>query len=167
MTVRFSIGAKLITLISFIVLLSLGSITALVSWLVHGDLRVSAEENNFETNRRAAIEAEMTIANVRSNSRILIKTITTAEGRQSESVDFFFTENPQIASVFFISPGTSEQLFHNKQFFASRQIETELANSWFDNQRTALGRAMQGEILLLNGAPHFGRPVLVLFFPWQ
>ena len=56
----FTIGAKLVLIISFLVLLSLGSITALVSYLVSQDLRVNAEANNFEVNRRSALEAEHT-----------------------------------------------------------------------------------------------------------
>ncbi|MCL2763137.1 MAG: HAMP domain-containing protein, partial [Treponema sp.] len=172
MTVRFSIGAKLILLISFIVIVSLGSITGLVSWLVHEDLRVLAEENNFETNRRSAMEAEITIANVRSNARILIQTVTdmlNEPARRSfqRTTDFFFTENPQIASVFFITQGKPVQSLLNKQFFIAQEIAIELADSWFEEQRSALGRAVRGETLLLNAAPYFARPVLALFFPWQ
>ena len=168
--IRFSIGAKLITIISFIVIVSLGSITALVSWLVQGDLRVSAEENNFEANRRSAMEAETALINVRSNSRILMQTIT-AMGAQSavarESMDFFFMENSQIAALFFIIPGRPEMLLVNNRFFASHEIEEKLANSYFTNQKGALARAVKGETVLLNAAPHFARSVLALFFPWQ
>jgi len=168
--IRFSIGAKLITIISLIVIISLGSITALVSWLVREDLRVSAEENNFEINRRSAVEAETMLSNVLSNSRTLMQTVT-ALGIQSASArelaEFFFTENPQIASVFFVIPGRPEQLLLNKQFFASREIPEGFANSYFADQRSALGRALRGETVLLNAAPFFSQAVLALFFPWQ
>jgi len=56
--IRFSIGAKLVTIVTLIVLVSLGSITALESWLMRQDLRISAEDSNFEANRRSAAEAE-------------------------------------------------------------------------------------------------------------
>ncbi|MCL2174605.1 MAG: HAMP domain-containing protein [Treponema sp.] len=175
MKVRFSIGAKMIILISFIVILSLGAITALVSWLFYGDLRVSAEENNFEANRRAAMEAEMTLENMRSHSRILMRTITAAEANtqlEQEAADFFFAENQHIAAVFFITQGSSEKLLVNRNFFASREIDAEVINSYFENQRNALGRVVRGETLLLNAAPHFTQtgssiPVLALIFPWQ
>ena len=168
--IPFSIGAKLITIISLIVIVSLGSITALVSWLVQGDLRVTAEDNNFESNRHSAMEAETTIINARSNSRILMQTIT-AVGADSaiarESIQFFFTENPQTAAVFFIVPGKGEQLFVNRSFFFSREMDETLADSYFKEQRTALGRAVRGETVILNAAPHFARSILALFFPWQ
>jgi len=168
--IRFSIGAKLIIIISFIVILSLGSITALVSWLVQQDLRVSAEESNFEMNRLSAMEAETTLTNVRSNSRILIQTIAALERQPAvirESTDFFFTENPQIASVFFIIPGKDEQTLVNSRFFSSQEINEQLAASFFNSQREVLGRAVRGETALKNAAPHFSRPILALFFPWQ
>ena len=172
MKVRFSIGAKMIILISFIVVLSLGSITALVSWLFYGDLRLSAEENNFEANRRAAMEAEMTLENMRANSRILIRSAAAEGAGAQEAADFFFAENPQIASVFFIIQGRPEQVFLNNRFFTSRDIDAETAESYFSNQRNALARAVRGETLLLNAAPYFAQagsasPLLALVFPWQ
>jgi len=168
--IRFSIGAKLITIISIMVVISLGSITFLASWLIQNDLQVTAEENNFEMNRRSAMEAETLLANVRSNTRILIQTIT-ALGTQAsiiqESTDFFFTENPLIAAVFFIVPDKQEQLLINEKFFASREINEELTDTFFDTQRTAMARALRGETVLQNAAPYFSRSVLALFFPWQ
>jgi adenylate cyclase len=168
--VRFSIGAKLITIISIIVLVSLGSITALVSWLVRQDLQIAAEENNFETNRRSAAETETTLANVRSNSRILIQTITavgTENAIAQNSVDFFFQENPQIAAIFFTSRSQADVLLVNNHFFVSREVDAELVESFRNDHRTDLRRATTGETVLLNAAPHFSFPTLAFFFPWR
>jgi len=167
--ILFSIGAKLITIISIIVILSLGSITIFVSWLANTDLRISAEDHNFETNRRSAIEAETLLVNMRSNSRTFIQT-TTVLGSSSavrESADFFFAENPQIAAVYYITPGEQEQVFTNSRFFAAREIDDRLAAWYFEEQKDALERASRGETVLNNAAPHFSRSVLALFFPWQ
>jgi adenylate cyclase len=170
MTVRFSIGAKLITIISIIVLASLGSITALVSWLVRQDLQVAAEENNFEINRRSAAEAESALANVRSNSRMLIQTITavgTEDAVARNSVDFFFQENPQVAAIFFSSRSQADVTLANNHFFVTREVDAGLAESYRDGHRTALRRAAAGETVVLNAAPHFSFPVLAFFFPWR
>ena len=173
--IRFSIGAKLITIISFIVIISLGSITVLVSWLVQQDLQVSAEDNNYEMNRRSAMEAELELSNVRSNSRMLIQTIT-ASGLQRNAIqqtkDFFWAENPQIAAIFFIIPGRHEgsagdQLLVNSQFFSSNDINEEMAETFFDSHRAVMARAIRGETLVCNAAPHFSRALLALFFQWQ
>jgi len=168
--IKFSIGKKLVMIISIMVIISLGSITALVSWLIYDDLRIKAEETNFETNRRSAAEAESAFANVRSNSRILIQTITSMGSNRAaitEMTDFFFTENPQIAALSFITQGKTERLLVNSKFFVSGEIDEALAASYFQNQRAALGRSIRGETVALNAAPYFSRPVLALFFPWQ
>jgi len=167
---RFSIGKKLVMIISIMVIISLGSITALASWLIYEDLRINAEETNFEANRRSATEAETTFANVRSNSRILIQTITAMGANNAaikEMTDFFFTENPQIAALSFITTGKTERLLVNSKFFLSEGIDEKLAEPYFKNQRAAYGRAIRGETVVLNAAPHFSRSVLALFFPWQ
>jgi adenylate cyclase len=99
--VRFSIGAKLIMIISIIVLISLGSITALVSWLVSQDLQVAAEENNFEINRRSAADAESTFEKMRSDSMILLRAVNglgADTALAAEMEDFFFAQNQQIAA---------------------------------------------------------------------
>jgi len=105
LTVRFSIGAKLITIISIIVLISLGSITALVSWLVREDLKISAEENNFEVNRRAAAETEQTLEKMRLLSLSFSRTAALAKhgGLIREEAGYFFTQNPQIAALFYVT----------------------------------------------------------------
>jgi adenylate cyclase len=164
--IKFPISAKLITIISFIVIISLGSIIVLVSWLVRQDLQISAEENNFEVNRRSAMEAETLITNVRAHSRLLIQNIT-AMGTDSafarNAAASFFTENPQIACVYFV--GAAEKLLVNSRFFASRETDEALASSFFENHKASLARSVRGETLLVNAAPHFARPVLALFFP--
>jgi adenylate cyclase len=169
-TVRFSIGAKLITIISIIVLVSLGSITALVSWLVRQDLQIAAEENNFEINRRSAAETESMLLNVRSNSRLLIQTITEV-GTQSiiaqNTVELFFAENQQVAALFFTSGSQTDGFLVNRRFFISREIDAGLADSYRNNQQMVLRRAAAGETVLLNAAPHFSFPCLAFFFPWR
>ncbi|MCL2211776.1 MAG: HAMP domain-containing protein [Treponema sp.] len=171
MKVRFSIGAKLITIITFIVLISLGSIIVLVSLLVRADLQILAEENNFETNRRTAMAANSAFEYIHSNSLILIRTITSA-GTGSylarETADFFFERNPQIASVFFSNDqnGRQETLI-SADFFETRDIDSGLADIYRAGQNIALTRAAAGETLLLNAARDFGAPILAMFFPWQ
>ncbi len=168
--VKFSIGAKLTLIVFFILTVSLGFIIAMVSLLDRSDLRISAEENNLETNRRLVTEAELILVNIRSNSRVLLQTIN-AMGPETniarETVDYFFNENPQAAALFFVIPGKGEQVLINKQFFSSRVVVEDLAFSFFENQRSTLERAARGETLLANAAPHFSYPCLALFFSWQ
>ncbi|MDR1839237.1 MAG: HAMP domain-containing protein [Treponema sp.] len=168
--VKFSIGARLTIVIFFIVIISLCSVTALVSWLGYSDMRISAEESNFEINRRSAIEAESIFVNMRSNSRVLMQTINAA-GQESvlaqRAIDFFFNENPQAVALFFIIPGKEEQVLINEKFFSSRGIDEALVLSFLRNQESALARAVSGETLLLNATPYLSFSCLAMFFSWQ
>ncbi|MDR0321927.1 MAG: HAMP domain-containing protein [Treponema sp.] len=169
MKVRFSIGFKLITIITFIVLISLGSIIALASWLVRNDLRLMAEDKNFDANLRTAAAAETAFENINSNSLILIRTITAVGSRSvlaSDAVEFFFERNPQIASIFFTT-GASYEILLNYDFFDSRNMDSSLAGVYRDINNTAMQRAIAGETILLNAANIFSAPILALFIPWD
>jgi len=170
--VFFSIGVKMVTIITLIVLISLGSITVLVSWLVREDLRITAEDNNFETNRRGALEAENTLAKMRSDAMILIHTIRSIE-KQPElarnNAAYFFRQNPLIAAFLFSREAelSGEEFLVNEQFFLSRGIDRSLADAFVKKNRTAIKRAAEGETIVMNAAPHFGSHLLVMFFPGE
>jgi len=167
--IRFSIGAKLITIITFIVLISLGSIIILVSWLVRGDIQILAEENNFETNGRTAAAAQTALENIYSNSLILISTITSAgteTALSKETTNFFFERNPGAACVFFTA-GDHTEILVNESFFETSKLDPSLLESYRNEHITAVRRAASGDIVLLSAASHFAYPLLALFFPWQ
>jgi len=183
--IRFSIGSKLILIITIIVLLSLGSITVLVSWLVREDVQITAEDNNREVNRRSEKEAEYTFTKTRSESAILLQALS-AVGTESalakETADYFFAQNPQVAALIFTTREgrrgvqsrqettnlqQSAGLLVNERFFREREIDPALAEPWRASREEALDRAEAGENVLLNEGPHFAYSLLSLFFPWQ
>ncbi|MDR0455905.1 MAG: adenylate/guanylate cyclase domain-containing protein [Treponema sp.] len=177
--VRFSIGAKLIVIITVIVLLSLGSITALVSWLVREDLKVSAEDNNFEVNRRAAVETEQTLENMRKFSLMFIRTaaVLPEKGSLPESSDmvqkeaeYFFAQNPQIAALFLggagrPSGGWRDHVLVNERFFLSRGISVSSAESYRDANQKTINNAAAGQTVILNASTWFNTSLTALFFP--
>ncbi|GBU28873.1 adenylate cyclase [Treponema sp. R8-4-B8] len=168
------IGAKLITIITILLLFSLGAITVLVSVLVSNDVRVTAEDNNFTANRRSASEAETFLVMVRSNALVLLDTLN-ALGRTSPvanlAAGFFFERNQDFA---FIGIGqkkaggfTLTRSLINERFFFSNELDTSVIGNFIAVEEDALERCGMGETLLLNAAPVFGIPALVLAFPWQ
>ena len=166
--IRFSIGAKLVTIITILILVSLGTITFLVSFFVKQDLERAARNNNFDVNKRSAAEAEYTLSGVRSSSQVLIQMISAA-GVDSElskkAVDYFFDQNGHIAALLFPASGRMDYLITNEKFFLSRDIELSLAESYFETAIQAYTRAASGESIFLNAAPHFSTHLLALFFP--
>ena len=164
----FPIGAKLVTIVTLIVLISLGSITVLVSWLVRQDLQISAEENNFEANRRSAAEAEYTFSQTRSGTLILIHTITsggTQAAQARNNAEFFFKQNPGIAAVLFTAPEQGKTLLANEEFLYKKNVSPALANAFLADNEAFLKRAAMGETLILNAAPRLTAHLLAMFFP--
>jgi hypothetical protein len=100
--VRYPIGAKLVLIISALLLLSLGAITSLVSVMVSRDVRVTAEDTNFNVSFRSAAEAESVLEGVRSNVLFLLDTLDSlapypASARNAG--ELFFRRNQDIAAI--------------------------------------------------------------------
>ena len=164
----FPISVKLVTIVTLIVLVSLGSITALVSWLVRQDLRIAAEENNFEANRRSAAEAESLLSKIRSDTLMLMYTITSVGTETSlakNNAAYFFRQNPHIAAFFFTIPGWEKRHLVNEQFFLSRNIDLSTVDTFRDNHQATLRRAAAGETLVINATPQFAAHLLAMFIP--
>jgi adenylate cyclase len=168
--VPFPIGFKLVTIITSLVLVSLGTITVMVSVMVSDDVRIAAEGNNFTVNMSSAAETESALTNLRSNTLVLLETLNAAGASGAltrQAAEFFFSRNQEVAAIALVSPGRPpDQLLMNSRFFLSREIEASLAESFLAGQGEMAERAAQGETAILNGAPVFGAPVLALFFPW-
>jgi adenylate cyclase len=173
--VRFPISVKLVMIISLISLVSLGAITALVSYMITQDVRLTAEENNFNINRRSAAEAEEILTGVRSGAAVLLNTIEalgnqglspgSAEDLARSAASFFFDEHSDTAAV--VSFGSSSVVLMNERFFLSNGIEAVLLEQFFSGEQDAIRRAAGGEVSIRNAAPVFDLPLLALFFPLQ
>ncbi|MDL2229938.1 HAMP domain-containing protein [Treponema sp. OttesenSCG-928-L16] len=164
--VRYPIGAKLVIIISILTLVSLGAITALVSWMVTQDIRVTAEENNFAINKRSAAEAEAILQGMRSNALVLLNTVYSAGSSGTfarSAVAYFFDEYRETAAV--LSFGAAGAMLVNERFFRENGIEPSDIDVFIERQREALGRAAAGEVLIRNAGPDFGIPLLALIFP--
>jgi adenylate cyclase len=166
----FSIGAKLMTIISILLLISLGAITVLVSVLVSQDLRFTAEDNNFEINRRSAMEAEYTFTNIQANSIVVMQFMYHAgvgNNLAMQAAEIFLHQNPDVAALAFSIPGQPNEILISERFFASHDIEVSLAEFWFEKNDRTFERGAAGETLLLNATPDFAIHLLAMGFPWM
>ena len=167
--IRFSIGAKLVTIITFIILVSLGTITFLVYVFIRHDIEQAAMKNNLETNRRSAAETEHTLSLARSASLALIQTVNAAEAGSELAVkaaDYFFEQNTTVVAILFPAAGNADNmLLVNDRFFRLHSVETYLAQSYYESNRPVYARAAAGESVLLNVSPYFSIHLLALFFP--
>ena len=172
--IAYPIGAKLIVIITILLLLSLGAITVLVSVMVSNDVRVTAEDNNFTVNRRSAAEAENFLGMIRANVLVLLDTLNAAGAASpvaGMAEDFFFERNQEIAFIGIarMTPGgfTLTRNLVNARFFLSNELESSAASDFLAAHLDEIQRGLAGEIQILNAAPVFGVPVIVLLYPWQ
>jgi adenylate cyclase len=163
--VRYPIGIKLVTIITFLLLLSLGAITVLVSVMVSGDLRITAEENNFTINQRSAAEAETALQTFYSNGLVLLDSLNALDPPQIDRyLGFYFERNPNVAAI--IRAGTAGPLV-NAQFFSANDIDAALIDAFITRiQGDGENGGAPRIAVLQNAAPDFGVPVLAMSFPW-
>ena len=164
--VRFSIGLKLIFIISVLVVASLGAVTFLVSYFMSADLQVTTEENNFSTTMKAATTVENELSSIRSSVFLMLDMLNAAGSsgmlmRQTSA--YFFERNQNIAAV--VVPGNKNLV--NNRFFVSNEIEPSLVDDFISLHSDEVMRSENGESFVLNGAPSFGIPVLVMLYPWR
>jgi adenylate cyclase len=168
--IRFSIGAKLVTIITILIIVALGTIIFIVSYMVRQNLKDSADENNYEINRRSAEETENTIVNLCSNSQVLIQIINSAGGINSaiseKAAEFFFEENKQIAAIVFQTPDIMENFLINEDFFIIRDIDSSKVHTYYRYRENIdyYQKAKLGESTFLNAYPYFSMHLLALFF---
>ncbi|MDR2094610.1 MAG: HAMP domain-containing protein [Treponema sp.] len=175
--IRYSIGLKLVVIISILILFSLSLITVLVSMMVSNDVRVTAEDNNFTINKRSAEEAETSLNTIRSNALVLLETLNAAGNSPAlsrQAAAFFFERNQDIAAIVIAAPpaeGAAAVSFPiflaNERFFLSNEIDSTLAESFITDNVDAVERAAAGETLLLNATPTAKVALLALFYLWQ
>jgi len=170
--VLFPIAAKLVLIISILVLLSLGTITALVTFYVSEDVRITAEENNRTVNIRSATAAESELSTIRSNVFLLLDMMNAAgsSGALSRQASaFFFERNQNIAAILLsdASGKSSESVYINNRFFLSNEIEQDSVSQFLLSESESVSRVEAGEVMALNVSPFFGVPMMALLYPWQ
>jgi adenylate cyclase len=170
--VRFPIAMKLIAIISIFMLISMGVITALASYLLSKDVRLTAEDNNYSINRRLAAATETALNTMHSKALVLLNSLAFIPDRSEEALTYFFEQNPDVTGIAVSFNETillsAEQWSGNPLFFLNQQkgMDIALLRAWLAAQNEAMERAMAGEILTLNAIPVLDASDLAMFFPW-
>ncbi|MDR0638653.1 MAG: HAMP domain-containing protein [Spirochaetaceae bacterium] len=169
---------KLVIIVTFLLLVSLGSITYLVSWLVGQDVQVTAEDNNFTVNQRSASEARSFLQTVHSASLMMIDIFDGDESQAArEQVEnTFFQQNKAIAALILVrSTGNTASFTYvnrnsvivNESFFAENEMDPSLVGSFVNGNTESFASILSGGIAIQNVTPRFTVPLLALFFPFQ
>jgi adenylate cyclase len=173
--ISFPIGAKLVVIITVLLLFSLGTITFLVSVMVSGDVRLTAEDHNFNINKRSSAEAEIILNMMRSGALTLLDSLAALDslagsgGVSGRMIEVFFERNRDVAFIGVTggaAPALSRSLV-NEAFFRANEIKSSSVVSFITSREDELGRCRAGEVVILNAAPVFGRQILVMLCPWR
>jgi len=163
--IKFSIGAKLILIITFILLVSFCAVIVLFYRLSYNDLLSAAEKNNLEANQRYAMRAHSLLAAVESDSRAFFQS---AAGSQFNStVDSYFARNPHIAALFIYTPGQDTRIAVNRHFIPLWGINENYLNLFINSQSQVLGRVMPGQTAVQSAAGIFPKSAAAMFYSLQ
>lgn len=170
--VKFSIGLKLVMIITMLVLISLGAVTYIVSYFVGDDTKRTAEENNHTLNQRSAASAEAELTTIRSNSFLLLDMLSSAGNSTAmarQTTTFFFERNQETAAILLYNVETdqNDRTLVNSRFFLSNELDEGLIATFQEANKDSIQRAAKGEVFVVSGAPIFGIPILALLYPWQ
>jgi len=177
--VMFPISAKLVILISFLLLASLGAVILMVSVLGTQEVKKTAEDNNFTVNHRAASQAEAAFNAVQTAVFFYLEMtdwVNPALDSGSERnrferdpaiVRYFYSRNRNIAAIGVTRSGDDSErpmdFIPNTDFLESNGIGAADAQAYL----AAEFRAVEGEMRLYNASPVFQLPLSTLVFVHQ
>ena len=171
--VKFSIGAKLIIIISILVVFSLGTITGLVTWFVGEDIQTMSEESNRTVNFQAGAAAEKELLSIKANAFLFLDVLNSTEtgsGIAKQTADFYFERNPQVAAVLVTDARMNKRIYRklvSTNFFLSRELDYSAIDEFIENEMDTAIQAEKGIEQVINASPFFGEPILVLFYPYK
>jgi adenylate cyclase len=160
----FPLAVKLSLVVSALLVFFLGAIIFTVWFLVRADAGNTAVADNDGINYRVAAAAETVLEQIKADTSLLLG----GNAMDRKLLEFFFTQNPEIAAVVSLDPEGAEGSYTliNRGFTRSRGIDASLISAYL---RLRGGRVLDRgtEEQLFNAAPDFsGLPVLVLSFPY-
>ncbi len=150
----------MILLVAFMLSLSLGAVTATVSYFISEDIRASSEDNNLTINARTASDVENRLDNAMQAVNMFLELEKTCESEtERKSLEsLFFARNKDIAALYTSKSGS---VFASSAFFISHEIDIEKAKAYFE--QSSFSSASDYE--LENASLFFSQPLLSLCYP--
>jgi len=168
--IKFPIGAKLIIIISILLLLSLGAVIALVSFLSTADVQRTAEYNNLTINRQAGSQTDGSFTSIQGAVLLYLSMMdrlsTTQWGsRDADMERDFFNYNRSIAAIELVARDGNNVFIPNETFMLSNSINISQIRNYFDSvliSRTAAA----GRTVYFNASPFFKLSLISAVISW-
>jgi adenylate cyclase len=173
--VLFPIGAKLVIIITILLLLSLGTVTFLVSYLSTKNVQLTAEDNNFTVNHRAGSQAEGSFKSIQAAVLLFLEMLDRGSDQDSDLDQYFFSHNQNIAAIGVeLLPGAAgnagggslisgHAFIPNEKFILANNINTETILEHFNSGISAVPDRIQ----IFNASPAFQLSLLTAVFVRQ
>ncbi len=164
--VRYPIALKLITIITILVVMSLGSVTALATYFIRLDVQLTAEQSNHTINSQTADIAEYEIAGKQDNAELFLNALA-GIGFDSDNAasykNLFFDKNKDIVAI--VIPNQIEIV--NTDFFIENEVDEDEFHGFLEISSQSIQRAVNGETVATNATAIFGIPSISLMSPWN
>ena len=146
---KFTIGLKLILIISALVIISLGAVSFIVTYFSSEETQRSAEESNHTINQQAATTTENELTTIRANSFLLLDMLNaagTSGALSRQAASFFFERNQNMAAIVLYNGDThkNDRTLINNRFFLSNELETHLVDEFIHQNTSFINRATRG-----------------------
>ena len=152
--VLFPIGAKLVIIISVLLLISLGAVIFMVSVISTEDVQRTAEDNNFTIKSRAGSQAEGYFKSIQAVILLYLNMTDRISPEQSGGMERdFFDHNRNIAAI-----QTENISITNEAFLLSAGITVEEIKSYFYYGFNEVSRS--DKMMLFNASPVFHRSLI-------
>ena len=172
--IRRPIGVKLVVIISFLLVLAVGTVTYAVSRSMTEDTRSNAEENNLAINSRTASDTENRINTAISSVTMFLDLMANSGDNESarRTIEtLFFDRHKEIVAIYYFSSedsseeSVSKALFTSDYFLAAHELERETILAYMEQENESGEKAKGGSFEILNASPFFNIPVMALFCP--
>lgn len=163
--VKFSISAKLVGIITSLLVLSCMLIVFLATYFIREDKLTDAKENTLVMATRSAADVENRFESISSTVSMfydLLAATKDADERRVASRSFF-QRNKEIGGVAFVNSGKN---YTNRQFFQSRELDFSLFDQYVLQETDLEDIALNGSSHVENASPFFGTPSLAVFYPF-
>ncbi|HUX21278.1 MAG TPA: adenylate/guanylate cyclase domain-containing protein [Spirochaetia bacterium] len=163
---RTSIGFKLISITSVIVVVSLTTMILIASKFFRDDITVRIEENNHNLAQVTALSVEKQFQSTVSQTQLFLTMVSRFDGVPGAAHTLesaFFAQNTGIGYV-----GTPGQTgFYNDSLLEGRQLSDTDIQDAIAEQQAALTEASSGTISVVNLSPQLKTQMLAVVMPFR
>ena len=165
--VRFSVGFKLILIVSTIIIVSMSSLSIVGLIFFRREIRNRVEETNITLSRMVARQAENEILHLTDSANLLFQLGSAEGGSQALVDDFFFNSQ----SLIYVGILGTDYGFTNRNWFRANRIfdENAVVRSILGARSPDLERARDNQTVIINVSPlipNLETPLTALSIPF-